>query len=200
METATNRKSPDLDSLNVPRKWTRVFLEECVDILDSRRVPVNSKDRLKRQGSIPYYGATGQVGWIDDYLFDEQLLLLGEDGALFFDKTKPISYIINGKSWVNNHAHVLRAISSLTSNKFLKFYLDQFDFAGLVSGTTRLKLNQSSMKRIKVKLPPVSEQHRIVAKLEKLLAKVDKCKERLDKIPGILKHFRQSVLAAACSG
>jgi len=185
---------------NHPPAWANLKLRDCIDILDNQRVPVNSEAREKRTGKVPYYGATGQVGWIDNFLFDEELLLLGEDGAPFFDKSKSISYIIDGKSWVNNHAHVLRAKFEITSNAFLKHFLDYFDFTGYVTGTTRLKLNQSSMKEIPVVLPPINEQNRIVDKLEKLLGKVEQCKVRLEKIPIILKRFRQSVLAAACSG
>jgi len=175
-------------------------LSDCVDVLDNRRVPVNSDERSQRQGKIPYYGATGQVGWIDDYLFDEELLLIGEDGAPFFDKSKPIAYIINGKSWVNNHAHVLRAKISVTSNAYLKLFLNHFDFHEYVNGTTRLKLTQGAMNKIPVLLPPLTEQHRIAAKLETLLGKVNACQQRLAKIPVVLKRFRQAVLAAACSG
>lgn len=184
----------------LPEGWADCKLQDCVAVLDSLRVPINSDERKERQGNVPYYGATGQVGWIDDYLFDEELLLIGEDGAPFFDKTKPIAYIIRGKSWVNNHAHVLRALSDLTSNLYLKYFLDQFDFHEYVNGTTRLKLTQGSMNEIPVKLPPLNEQRRIVAKVEKLLSRVDAAQARLDEIPRILKRFRQSVLAAACSG
>ena len=79
---------------DLPERWATANLEICVDILDSQRIPVNSDERVKRKGAIPYYGATGQVGWIDDFLFDEELLLIGEDGAPFFDKSKEIAYII----------------------------------------------------------------------------------------------------------
>lgn len=127
-------------------------------------------------------------------------MLIGEDGAPFFDKSKPIAYLIRGKSWVNNHAHVLRAKSDITSNLFLKWFLDGFDFNGHVNGTTRLKLTQGAMNEIPVLLPPLNEQRRIVAKLEELLARVEASQQRLAKIPVILKRFRQSVLAAACSG
>jgi type I restriction enzyme, S subunit len=184
----------------LPNGWAMPKLKECVDVLDSQRVPINSDERANRMGNIPYYGATGQVGWIDNYLFDEELLLIGEDGAPFFDKSKPIAYIVNGKVWVNNHAHVLRAKHGITSNKFLKYFLNSFDFNGFVNGTTRLKLTQGAMNEIPVILPPITEQQRIVAKLEALLAKVDACRQRLEKIPTLLKRFRQSVLAAACSG
>jgi type I restriction enzyme, S subunit len=184
----------------LPQGWATCQLRECAEVLDNLRVPVNSDERAKRQGNVPYYGATCQVGWIDDYLFDEELLLIGEDGAPFFDKSKPIAYLIRGKSWVNNHAHVLRAKTEVTSNLYLKWFLDNFDFNGYVNGTTRLKLTQGSMNEIPVLLPPLNEQRRIVAKLEELLASVDSSQQRLAKIPVILKRFRQAVLAAACSG
>jgi type I restriction enzyme S subunit len=204
MSATTQKPMPQsVDSAtdnDLPDGWAGTRLGDCVEILDNLRVPVNSDEREKRKGSIPYYGATGQVGWIDDYLFDEELLLLGEDGAPFLDKSKPIAYIINGKSWVNNHAHVLRTIHGLTSNQLLKYTLDVFDFSDYVTGSTRLKLNQSAMRNIPIALPPFEEQKRIVAKVEELLTNVNAARDRLAKVPKILKCFRQSVLAAACSG
>lgn len=184
----------------LPEGWTAATLGECVDVFDHLRVPVNSVERNTRRGSIPYYGATGQVGWIDDYLFDEELILLGEDGAPFLDKSKPISYIISGKSWVNNHAHVLRAKASLVTNAFIKYQLDLVDFSPYVTGSTRLKLTQAAMRRIPLRLPPLPEQRRIVAKVEDLLTRVNAAHDRLQMAPVILKRFRQAVLAAACSG
>lgn len=181
-------------------KWLTTTLGEIVDILDSERVPVNSTERAKRTGDIPYYGATGQVGFIDDFIFNEELVLLGEDGAPFFERNKKKAYLIFGKSWVNNHAHVLRAKSGVTSNRFVCHYLNQFNYTDFVNGTTRLKLTQANMRRMPITLPPLNEQKRIVAKLDELLPKVEACKERLQKIPTILKRFRQSVLAAAVSG
>ena len=180
--------------------WAAVPLGQCVDILDGRRVPVNSDERAKRLGNVPYYGATGQVGWIDDHLFDEPLVLLGEDGAPFLDKDKPIAYLVAGKTWVNNHAHVLRAIDGLTTNEFIKFVLDAHDFREYVNGTTRLKLTQGSMVTIPVPLMPLVEQRRIVEKVEALLTQVNAARTRLAKVPTILKRFRQSILSAACSG
>jgi len=185
---------------DLPEGWVASSLGDCVDVLDSRRVPVNSEERVKRPGSVPYYGATGQVGWIDGHLFDEELVLLGEDGAPFLDKSKAIAYIIDGKSWVNNHAHVLRAKPSITTNKFVKLVLDSTPFDEYVNGTTRLKLTQGAMVRIPIRLPPLPEQRRIVSKVETLLARVNTVRERLEKVPLLLKRFRQAVLAAACSG
>ena len=204
MKTAGLNQTEELDEAlandELPEGWANPRLEDCVEILDHLRVPVNSDERERRKGSIPYYGATGQVGWIDDYLFDEQLLLLGEDGAPFLDKGKSIAYIIQGKSWVNNHAHVLRALNGVATNQFIKYILDHHDFTDDVRGTTRLKLTQAEMRNISVPLPPLEEQKRIVAKIEELLAEVNRVRARLEKVAKILKAFRQSVLAAACSG
>jgi type I restriction enzyme S subunit len=118
--------------------WDLKPLADVADILDGKRVPINAKEREKRQGQVPYYGATGQVGWIDDYLFDEELVLLGEDGAPFLEPHKSKAYVIRGKAWVNNHAHVLRARA--VPSRWLAHYLNSIGYAGLVTGTTRLKL------------------------------------------------------------
>ncbi|MCB0854523.1 MAG: restriction endonuclease subunit S, partial [Bacteroidetes bacterium] len=142
----------------LPEGWVIRKIENVTDILDNMRKPVNAKERAKRQGEIPYYGATGQTGWIDDYIFNEELVLLGEDGAPFFDKSKDVAYLINGKSWVNNHAHVIRAKKGITTNGFILHFLNHFDYQGFVGGTTRLKLNQGNLKKIPFPLPPLPEQ------------------------------------------
>jgi type I restriction enzyme S subunit len=178
----------------LPIGWVETELHVVSEILDNLRKPINSTERGGRIGNIPYYGATGQAGWIDDYLFDEELVLVGEDGAPFFDKTKNVAYLVNGKSWVNNHAHVLKAISKISSNKFLLHFLNQFDYKDFVGGTTRLKLTQGDLKIIPVPLPPLPEQQRIVAKLDTLFGHLDALKTRLDRIPQLLKDFRQKVL------
>jgi type I restriction enzyme S subunit len=184
----------------LPEGWEERPLRDCVDVLDNLRVPINSDERARRPGSIPYYGATGQVGWIDDFIFDEELLLLGEDGAPFLEKSKDVAYVVRGKTWVNNHAHVLRPRTGTVSTLFLKHYLNSFDYADHVNGTTRLKLTQASMNSIPVPLPPLAEQKRIVAKVEELLASVNVARDRLARVPAILKRFRQAVLMAACEG
>jgi type I restriction enzyme S subunit len=126
--------------------WGTYYLEDVCEVLDRLRKPINSKERDKRiEGKkeselFPYYGATGQVGFIDDYLTDGEFVLIGEDGAPFLDFSKDIAYLIKGKTWVNNHAHIL---NSYFDNKYLLHYLNQFNFYGYVSGTTRLKLTQS---------------------------------------------------------
>ena len=133
-------------------------------------------------------------------MFDDELLLLGEDGAPFLDFSKDKAYLIKDKSWVNNHAHVLRARTEITSNQLLCHYLNTFDYHDYVTGTTRLKLNQSLMRKIPVPLPPLPEQHRIVAKIEELFTKLDAGIDALHKVQAQLKRYRQSVLKAAFEG
>lgn len=195
-----------MSSSLIPSSWHKANLEECVDILDSQRIPVNNKERQDRiqdkdnDQLYPYFGATGEVGKIDSYLFDEELVALGEDGVPFLDPGKPKAYMLTGKTWVNNHAHVLRAAQGLTSNRFLLHYLNQFDYHDFVNGGTRLKLTQSNMRGMPFPLPPLAEQKVIADKLDTLLAQVESTKARLESIPKILKRFRQSVLTAAVSG
>jgi type I restriction enzyme, S subunit len=190
----------------LPDGWVETPLESVVEILDSRRVPVNAKEREKRiagkeQSELyPYYGATGQVGFIDDYIFDEPLILLGEDGVPFLDPMRPKAYLIDGKYWVNNHAHVLKAIDGTSDRRYLCAFLNTYDYSQKVTGTTRLKLTQEAMRAIKVPLAPLPEQKRIADKLDALLARVEQCQTHLDRVPALLKAFRQSVLAAATSG
>jgi type I restriction enzyme S subunit len=184
----------------LPPGWSVARLDECVDVLDKARRPVNAAERAKRQGSVPYYGATGQVGWIDEPLFDEELLLLGEDGAPFLDKSKPIAYVIDGPSWVNNHAHVLRARPEVTSNRYLKFFLDSFDFSDRVGGSTRDKLTQRDMNAIPVLLAPPEQQRQIVRTLDGIGARRTSIADRLAAVRLIAVRLRAAVLAAACSG
>jgi len=187
----------------LPINWINTDLESITEILDYKRVPINSEERQKRKENIrlselyPYYGATGQVDYINDYLFDGEYVLLGEDGAPFLDPLKNKAYIVSGKFWVNNHAHILKGY---ISNKYLCFYLNQYNFIGHVTGTTRLKLNQSSMKSITIKVAPLNEQNRIVEKIEELFSDLDKATEDLKKTQEQLKIYRQAVLKAAFEG
>ncbi|MFW0742044.1 restriction endonuclease subunit S [Aliarcobacter butzleri] len=178
---------------NLPNGWRVEELGNCVDILDNQRIPLNNQDREERiKGKniselFPYYGATQQVGYIDDFLFDEELVLLGEDGVMFYDKDKQKAYLINGKSWVNNHAHVLRAKKNITINKYLVNFLNTFHYKGFVSGATRLKLNQSRMAKIPIPIPPLEQQKKIVKVLDLTSNLIEKQKELLKKYDLFLK-------------
>lgn len=190
---------PKVTRVEPTASWPIVPLGEIVDILDSKRVPVNSAERAKRQGDVPYYGATGQVGWIDEPLFDEEIVLLGEDGAPFLDPAKPKAYLVRGRSWVNNHAHVLRGKPGLL-NSFLLYQLNRVDYRPYVSGSTRMKLPQGPMKRIPLVVPPLPEQRRIVAEIEMQFTRLDAGVAALRRTQANLKRYRAAILKAACEG
>ncbi|BEE11828.1 hypothetical protein VAWG004_03310 [Aeromonas veronii] len=146
--------------------------------LDYLRIPINKEERLRRCGDVPYYGANGQVGFIDDYLFDEDLVLVVEDET-FIGRTKPFSYIVRGKSWVNNHAHVLRPLGGMSAD-YLNLCLQYYDFIPLTSGTTgRKKLTQAGLMGAKLWLAPLAEQQRIVVKVDELMTLCDQLKSLL---------------------
>ena len=161
---------------NLPKGWAICSLEQVANILDNLRKPINSNERNARINNkheselFPYYGATGQVGFIDDYLIDGSYLLLGEDGAPFLDKNATKAYSIEGKCWVNNHAHILKPLCNFN---YLMYYLNQVDYKDYVNGSTRLKLTQSDMRSIKILLPPMAEQERISTKVKELFYLLD---------------------------
>lgn len=184
-------------------KWGYIPFEQAVEICDSLRKPINSKERTNRIANkkpsdlYPYYGATGQVGFIDEYITDGEYVLLGEDGAPFLNTFATKAYIITGKTWVNNHAHVLKAKGN---NRFLCYYLNSINYKGLVSGTTRLKLTQAQMKQINIPAVPLPEQERIVTRIEELFSELDKAVETLQTTKQQLAVYRQAVLKEAFEG
>ena len=160
----------------LPEGWAVCCLENVAKVLDNLRKPINSNERNSRIANkhenelFPYYGATGQVGFIDDYLVDGTFLLLGEDGAPFLDKYAIKSYPIKGKCWVNNHAHILEPQCDFD---YLMYYLNHVDYKDYVNGSTRLKLTQSDMRSIIILLPPLTEQKRISVKVKYLFRLLD---------------------------
>lgn len=143
--------------------WPTVPLGSVVEFLDNLRKPVTATDRIA--GPYPYYGANGQQGTVDGYIFDEPLLLLAEDGGHFDNPTRGIAYRISGKSWVNNHAHVLRMTPALDLN-YACAALANMNVKKYITGTTRSKLTKAGAARIEIPLPPIAEQRRIAMILD----------------------------------
>ena len=188
----------------IPKHWQVKKLGEICEILDNKRKPINSSEREMRLNlstqRFPYFGATGQVGFIDDYIFDFEAILLGEDGAPFLDFFKKKAYIVSGKYWVNNHAHILKAINGISTNHFVCYFLNSINYAPYVSGTTRLKLNQESMKNIEILLPPLDEQNSIVKNIESCFKKIDFAISNFKKSKELIEIYKQSVLSHAFNG
>lgn len=143
-------------------EWKKMN-EVCVNC-DSKRKAVTGAKR--ESGNIPYYGASGIVDYVKDYIFDGDYLLVSEDGANLLARNTPIAFSIKGKNWVNNHAHVLK-FDNLTSQKFVEYYLNSICLSTWISGAAQPKLNQENLNRIPIPIPPLAEQHRIVAILDR---------------------------------
>ncbi len=153
-------------------------LGELCDILDSKRKPITKRDR--EAGPFPYYGATGVQDYVAGFLFDEPLVLVGEDGAKW-ESGESTAFPVDGKVWVNNHAHVLRPDRKQLIDKWLIYYLNFSDLAEFTSGLTVPKLNQASLRGIPVPLPPLAEQRRIVALLDEAFAGIATAKANAEK-------------------
>lgn len=181
---------------NIPEHWEWKKLDDVVNILDRHRDPIKKSVRKERvQGMdkserVPYYGATGQAGWIDDYIFDKELVLLGEDGAPFSNPASgEVSYMIDGKSWVSNHAHVLEGKDRVMLNKYLCYVLRSVNYTEYVNGSTREKLTQTSMKKIKLPVPSLSEQEAIVDKLDEIFERIEEIQNAQEKIEKIYQDI-----------
>jgi type I restriction enzyme S subunit len=172
----------------IPQDWGCIELGKVVEIHDSQRIPLSEMERKNRKGPYPYCGANGIIDYIDDYIFDGEFVLLAEDGGSY-GKFESTAYIMNGKFWVNNHAHVLQAIEGKTTNLFLKYVLDFLDLNPYVVGSTRKKLNQEQMREIKIPYPPLEEQRAVagvlgvvdsvIAKTDEVIAKTERLKKGL---------------------
>ena len=166
--------------------WPKAKLGTVVEILDSMRKPVKAGERI--QGPYPYYGANGQQGTINDFIFDEPLILVAEDGGHFFDSSRPIAYRIEGKTWVNNHAHVLRCNPDMDIS-YLCHQLARYNVQPYLTGSTRAKLTKGALERILITKPPLEEQKRIAA----ILDKADEIKHESAKARILRKDIVQSL-------
>lgn len=174
--------------------WTYKKLGEVCDILDYMRKPITKGKR--ETGSIPYYGATGCLDFVKDFIFDEKLVLLGEDGAKW-GSGENSAYIIDGKSWVNNHAHVLRPKRDILIDEFLVYYLNYENLQPFITGVTVPKLNQEKMRSIIIPVTSNKEQQRIVSRLDAAFSHIDELKANAEKQLSEARALFQKSLAKA---
>lgn len=181
---------------DVPAHWEVKRLRFIADCLDGKRVPLNSEQRADKQGDVPYWGANSIVDYVDEALFDEPLVLLGEDGAPFQDPTKPVAFYSEGPVWPNNHVHVLR-LHEFQVGKFVAYALNSTDYANFIDGSTRDKLTQSQMNNIALPWPAVEEQSIISAFLDRETTKIDALVAEQRRLIELLKEKRQGVISHA---
>ncbi|MCR1903112.1 restriction endonuclease subunit S [Lactobacillus taiwanensis] len=163
-------------------KWLK--LKECCEILDSKRIPITAAKRKK--GPYPYYGANGVQDYIDDYIFDDELVLLAEDGGNFGSREKPIAYRISGKCWVNNHAHVLKPKKGLNVD-YLCYSLAFYNVDKLINGATRKKLTQGAVKDMEIPVVSLATQHKIVSQIKKVQSIKKLRQQQLNKLNKLIK-------------
>ena len=162
----------------------KIFIEDCCEILDSMRVPITASKR--EIGEYPYYGANGIQDYVADYIFDDELVLLAEDGGNFGSKERPIAYRVSGKCWVNNHAHVLKPKVGLDID-YLCYSLMFYKVDGLINGATRKKLTQAAMRKMQIPFRSIKEQIHIVNELNRIIKIKEKRQEELKLLDNLIK-------------
>lgn len=183
----------------VPRNWSWVRLGSIVVNHDAKRVPLSTAQRSTLDKIYDYYGASGVIDKVDNYIFDEELLLIGEDGANLLSRSTDIAFLASGKYWVNNHAHVLDA-KVITTKSFLFNYINHIDLSPFVTGSAQPKLTQEKLNSIPIPLPPSSEQQRIVDRIEYLFSKLDAAKEKAQSVLDSFETRKDAILHKAFTG
>lgn len=190
-------------TISIQNDWKRVELRTLAKNLDGKRKPVTKGDR--KEGKYPYYGASGIVDKVEDYIFDDTLLLISEDGANLVSRVYPIAFTATGKFWVNNHAHVLK-FDNLDLHRYVEVYINQIDISKKVTGSAQPKLNQSHLNEILIPIPSPEEQHTIVKAIEEELKLVNankrlieifeqKIKTKIGEVWGVKKEETLSMAA-----
>lgn len=173
----------------LPARWKVVKLGEVVNIFDKARVPLNEKQRMEIQGKYPYCGANGIVDFVNDYIFEGEYVLLAEDGG-YWGRYEQSSYVMNGKFWVNNHAHVLQAKPNIADNFYLHIALNYLDILPFISGDSRGKLTQAIMKNLPIPLPPLAEQRAIAHALRT----VQEARDAAAGVAAALRELKRSLM------
>jgi type I restriction enzyme S subunit len=142
--------------------WQKIKLQECVEFYDYKRVPLSAAERKKRKGKYPYYGASGVIDYVDNYLFDGEYLLISEDGNNLVTRNTPIAFMAKGKYWVNNHAHIVKGIEQKAKSRYVMYWLETNDILGWITGAAQPKLSQGNLASIEIPLPTYEEQIKIL--------------------------------------
>lgn len=177
----------------IPAEWEVKELIEVANNLDSKRVPIKSVDRAFMQAQYRYYGASGVIDYVNDYLFDGEYILLGEDGENVLSRNLPLAFIVEGKFWVNNHAHVLTPKANMDT-RFLCEYLESMDYKNIASGSAQPKITKGALNAIKVPIPSISEQIKIGKILKSIDDKSSKVISKLDLLKNTKKALMQDLL------
>lgn len=177
----------------IPEEWKISKIKHISRCLDGRRIPIDAS--LRKDGKYPYWGAGSIQGYVDDYIFDEEIILLGEDGAPFFDKSREVAFLIDEKVWVNNHIHVLKGTS--IENPFLVYFLNIVDYTDYINGSILKKLTKGNMKNISVASPDSTKQIKIIELLNRKTEQIENIKSTIIKEIQTLEEYKKSVITEA---
>ncbi|MFB0984597.1 MAG: restriction endonuclease subunit S, partial [Acinetobacter towneri] len=180
--------APKLRFKEFKNDWLKTNLGEVVKFSNGKRVPLSESERQKRQGAYRYYGASGVIDYVDDYLFDGEYILIGEDGANIITRSSTLAFVVTGKFWVNNHAHIFQ--SKEGNNIFLATYLESLNFEKFNSGTAQPKLNLENLKKVPVANPTKEEQTKIATFLSAVDEKISQLSQKLQ----LLGQYKQGMM------
>ena len=177
----------------IPEDWDVLPLGSISHFLDSKRIPIKESERIKMQGDYPYYGASGIIDYVNDYIFDGDYILLGEDGANIIDRSSRMAFVVSGKCWINNHAHVIEPHENMDIH-FLAEYLESISYDEYNTGTAQPKLNREKCNMIPIPIPPLCEQKQIAILLRNCDRLIDTLEREVCKKKAIKQGAMQDLL------
>lgn len=179
----------------IPREWEVLPVSLVSENLDGARIPVKQEDRDRQQEVYPYYGASGIIDYVEDYIFDEPLILLGEDGENVISRNLPLAFKVTGKIWVNNHAHVLRPIPTVVTIDFLSEMLESINYSSIVSGTAQPKITQGALSEVLLPIPNMDEQLIMSERIISITNKLQTEQAYLQKMQSIKRGLMEDLLS-----
>ena len=194
----TPMRDKKLPETQLPAGWVWAKFGDITFNRDGERVPVRKADRETQPKNYDYYGASGVIDKVEEFIFDQPLLLIGEDGANLINRSTPIAFIAEGKYWVNNHAHVVDLISRDMMD-YVALFINSISLEPYITGMAQPKMNQARMNSIPVAVPPEAEQRRIVSKVEGLMSLCDTLESHRRARESVRERASRSVLASLTS-
>lgn len=180
----------------IPEHWNTSTLKFQLLNLDFRRIPISAAERGDIQGKHPYYGASGIIDYVEDYIFNETTILIGEDGANLLSKSTPLAFLAQGKYWVNNHAHILQPKDKLFH--FWTYILNNLDLTPVISGSAQPKLTAEALGNLYVVFPPSIDERMLMANyLDSATAKIDTLIQKQERLIELLREKRQALISTA---
>lgn len=182
----------------IPEGWEISKVKWELEFHNNKRVPLESEIRFERQGRFPYYGASGIIDFVDDFIFEGKFILVGEDGANILSRSTPLAFIATGKFWVNNHAHILK--SRTGNDEYFCMQLELNDFSNIASGSAQPKLTKDALANVQLVVPSLEEQNEIITYLDYSKEVIDGTCQKITEQIEKLKLYRQSLISEAVTG